>query len=201
MSDSKQFSSTDLLAFDDDTTLRWSCREKDVLCWLRIPGVFSVEWQILDLWQCDAGDFVTMTNCIADFPPNFKLHPLEKKGAAARKQGSFSAEYAESIEYVEAPNLWKVRSGDRLLWVGESRPQTRPIDGVLGLVEFREDALVARENNKQFADMNDYLAWSAGVRDEMSDQPEVLARVQHGIKVVNRLGSPRTYSDSRWGID
>ena len=197
MSDAQQFSSADLLPFNRDTTIRWSCRADDIICWLRLPGAFSDKWNIQDYWQCYDGDCTTITNRPQDFPSWFKLHPLETRGAAARKSISF--EEAESIERVDAPNIWRVQAGDRIFWTGGHRQVPAPVEGVLGMIEFREDALVVRENSRDFDDMESYILWQAGQHD--AETPAALvALIRNGLKIVRRLGSPRSYSTGNWGI-
>ena len=45
-------------------------------------------------------------------------------------------------EPMDCPNLWRVFAGDRLAWVGPPRGGVESVDGVLAVVEFRENALV-----------------------------------------------------------
>ena len=96
--------------------------------------------------------------------------------------------------------MWKAQPRDRILWVGEPRKYPRPIEQILGLVEFSEDALVARDNTKSISELNDYLDWASGSGEGEPLTKELVARVQHGLSVARRLGPPNSLSLVQWGI-
>ena len=196
MSDSTQFSDENLLNFDDDTTIRWSCRKDDVVCWFRLPGLFANDWNMRDFWQCWDGDFIVITNRTPDFPAGFKLHPTELQNTNAWEYECNPDPSLYAEEPFDAPNFWRVSTGDRLLWVGDERDGQEGIGGILGLVEFRENALVVRETNLPV----DYFEWAPGQVGTVGFEPTRLALVRNGVQVVRRLGLPRNLSTGNWGI-
>jgi hypothetical protein len=196
MSDSSQFSHDHLLDFDEDTTIRWSCRKDDIVCWLRMHGMFAGNWDMRDFWQCWDGDFLVITNRKSDFPAGFKLHPSELQDTTVWQYQSNPDPALYAAEPIDAPNLWRVRAGDRLLWVGDERDVQPSIEGILGLVEFRENALIARETNLEI----NYMEWVAGQPRRKEIEPSRLALVRNGVNVVQRLGLPQTLSTGEWGI-
>jgi hypothetical protein len=190
MPQSKQFSREDVVRFGDNSTVRWSCRENDVVCLMRLPGLFAQSWDMLDFWQCWGGDFITITNRPEDLPSWFELHPTEMRG---RNIGLFERgkSYADPVD---APNLWRVNAGDRVLWVGEKRPFQTSAEGVLAIVEFKEDALLVRETNRDV----DFMEWASGQpRDEPVPNMEL---VQRPVKIIQSLGVPRSLSAGGWGL-
>ena len=72
----------DVIDFQRDMTVRWPCRSGDLLIWSRVKNVFaSPDIRILDVWTMREGNFVTITNRLADLPPWFELHPTEVCGS------------------------------------------------------------------------------------------------------------------------
>lgn len=196
MSDLKEFSDDHLLNFDDDTTSRWSCRKGDVVCWFRLPGLFASDWKMLDFWQCWDGDFIVTTNRVSDFPAGFKLHPLELQDTLVWEYEKNPDPSLYAAEPFDAPNLWRVCAGDRILWVGDERDGQPAVEGILGLIEVRSNALVARETNLAV----DYLDWVAAQPTQDGRESARLELVRNGVNVVRRLGLPRNLSVGEWGI-
>jgi hypothetical protein len=83
---------------------------------------------------CDEAP-VTITNRWQDFPPWFDLHPLEVSGQFIpwMKQRMEACDYPE--EPIDGPNIWRVKGGDRVVWVGLPRSEQTSVDGVLGIVD------------------------------------------------------------------
>lgn len=138
-----------MIPFHSDTTLRWACRSADYVFWAKFQGLFASssgnEYKFADIWELRDGNFVTITNRYIDLPEWFDLHPSEVSGAAARWMiKRIEAGYKPS-EPVDGPNIWRVFAGDRLAWVGPKRGGVESDNGMLGLVEFTENALVYGE--------------------------------------------------------
>jgi hypothetical protein len=111
-------------------------------------GIFTPSDQahaLADIWELRDGDFVTLTNRVADLPAGFDLHPLEVAGSLALWMTKCLNEGYKQAEPIDGPNLWRVGAGDRVAWVGTSRPGVSSDDGILEVVSFRENALVYGE--------------------------------------------------------
>jgi hypothetical protein len=182
------------LLFASDNTFRWSCRQGDYLIWFRF-NIFADENQlpkVMGMWVLQDGNFVTITNRRQDLPPWFELHPLETSGSLVSwMQAKLNSGYKPSNP-TERDNLWRVFAGDRLAWVGPSRPDLKGEDGVLSLVDFRENALVIGEpfhpssGSPLFGSMK-------------KTTPEDAQRLRNGLLAACRLGIPRTVAaDDQW---
>ena len=81
--------------------------------------------------------WVTITNRWQNFPPWFDLHPLEVSGQFIpwMKERMEARDYPE--EPIDGPNIWRVKGGDRVVWVGLPRSEQTSVDGVLGIVDCR----------------------------------------------------------------
>jgi hypothetical protein len=192
MAQSMQFRGGDVISFGGNATLRWSCRENDVVGLMRLPGLFAQSWDMLDFWQCRDGDYLTITNRIEDLPSWFELHPTEIKG---RYLYQFKPESGRAYaDPVESPNIWRIYAGDRVLWVGEERPLQSSSEGILAIVEFKENALLVRETNRDV----DYMEWASG-GPKVEPVPN-MSLVKKAVKVIQSLGEPRSLSVSGWGL-
>jgi hypothetical protein len=68
------------MIFEQNTTVRWSCRSGDYVFWFSWRNIFAApenDLAINDLWEMKDGDFVTITNRVPDMPEWFTLHPTE----------------------------------------------------------------------------------------------------------------------------
>jgi hypothetical protein len=114
-------------------TLRWTCRSGDFVIWVRFTELSEdAELEILGLWQMKHGDYVTISNKKDDIPE-------------WTKDLGFSPEY---------PNFWRVIPGDRVVWVGRSRPGLLAEGwvsegGVLSLLDFRRHAIVMLDSKRE----------------------------------------------------
>ena len=178
-----------MVRFNADMTLRWACRAGDYLLWARFQGGYT----IADIWELRDGNSVTLTNRVADLPAWLDLHPLE---AAGRSIGWMQRKLADGYSPagpVDGPNLWRVFAGDRLAWVGPRRPGVESADGVLAVVEFRENALVYGEPLELEAGFGGFAAGEP--------PPEGARLCNAGWEAVCQAGLPRNASaDSRWCI-
>jgi hypothetical protein len=121
----------EVVSFRRDMTLRWPCRGGDFLLWFgyrdMVSGPDAIQCQ--DLWEMRDGHHVTITNRLEDLPPWFRLHPTEVCGSFVYKlmprveQGDYPS------EPMSGPNLWRLKVGDRVAWVGAHRPDRRSVNG------------------------------------------------------------------------
>jgi hypothetical protein len=125
-------------------TARWPCCQGDYLFWFRRDPLagFAGGPESLDVWQIPHGAYVTITNCWQDFPSWFDLHPTEVADGLIgwMKKRIEAHDYPE--EPIEGPNIWRVKGGDRVVWVGPAKPDQTSIDGVLGILDCRNAVAV-----------------------------------------------------------
>jgi hypothetical protein len=186
-----------LICFARDMTLRWPCRRGDFILWMRFSNIFSgpESIQILDLWEMRDGYHVTITNRPVDFPAWFELHPTEVCGSLAWKMKARIKEGRYPKEPLDAPNLWRLKSGDRVAWVGAERPERPSVDGILEIVACRECALVVGEGN--LGSLEDFVGFGAPLTPEA--KPEDVHRGHAAVEFVKQLGLPRTWGPE-WHI-
>jgi hypothetical protein len=103
------------------------------------------QFNVPDFWVMRDGDWVTITNRVEDLPPWFELHPLEAAGNIVYWMMKRLNDGYQPSEPCDGPNLWRVFAGDRLVWVGPSRTGLEAQNGVLGLINFEDNALVTGE--------------------------------------------------------
>jgi hypothetical protein len=180
-----------VVPFGDDMTKRISCRAGDFLVWIGCPGIFAATEQkpiIHDVWEMREGDFATVTNREDDLPNWFELHPTEVSNSLAYKMMErLNNGYAPG-PITEAPNLWRIRAGDRLAWVGNSRPGVAALGHILSLFDFRQSALVYGETNRKRT-MEELLAFGS-ISDE--GQKSINADKCHeAVEFVRTMGAPR----------
>ena len=100
-------------------------------------------------------------------------------------------------EPVTGPNIWRVFTGERIVWVGPERQGVKSLEkAVLGLLEFKENALVYGEPLK-YADGS--IEFGGFNHEETSVEGIELCKA--GWDAVKRSGLPRTIlADSQWRI-
>jgi hypothetical protein len=183
-------------SFGRDSTIRWSTRGGDYVMWVRCVNLFGQgesAYRILDFWELRDGDFVTITNRPEDLPVWFELHPTEVRNALAHKMmARLNAGHSPGVP-ADGPNLWRARSGDRLVWVG-GRGSERTREPVRGLLSLQECALVIGESSRP----GDWPAiFGAPSADQASPEDATLLRC--GFLRAVELGLPRSL-DARWGL-
>lgn len=190
------------ILFKSDTTIRWSCRQGDFLIWFRFSAfsqLFSEEDQrpkVIDIWEMKDGNFVTLTNRWQDLPSWFELHPLECSGSLVYRMQDKLNEGYNPPDPVDGPNLWRVLAGDRLVWIGKTRPDLKSEDGLLSLVDFRENALVVGE---PFDFSSGFPTFGGFLEDNFS--PEATQMCRNAMSAVVRLGVPRVVAaDDQWRL-
>jgi hypothetical protein len=184
----------EIIRFRQDMTLRWPCRRGDFLMWFGFSGIFSGPGAIrcYDLWEMRDGYHVTITNRFEDLPPWFRLHPSEICDSFVYKM----YEQIERGDYppspMDAPNLWRLKSGDRVAWVGADRPERRAVDGILAVLDCDECALLVGEGDR--GGLEEFAGFGCPSTPEMARQGLAICRA--ALKVVKSLGLPCT-----WGPD
>src|ERR1700722_7239033 len=179
--------------FSRDMTLRWPCRRGDFILWMGYSDIFSgsESIEIRDLWEMRDGYHVTITNRPEDFPAWFELHPTEVCDVLVYKMmARIQQGYTPPGECIDGPNLWRLKSGDRLAWVGCARHGRIAENGILGVLAFDECALVVGEGNLDSTE--DLVGFGAPTSTDM--KPEDAARCRAAVSVVKRLGLPRTWT-------
>jgi len=169
------------------------------MLWGKFQGIFSArghEFKLVDIWELRDGNFVTITNRLADLPYGFDLHPLEVSGPLTGWMMRRLDEGYKPEAPMEGPNLWRMLAGDRLVWVGPPRGGVVCENGILGLVTFGENALVYGEP----FDFSGDFPWFGGFeRDQIP--PDAAALCRRGWDAAVELGLPREASaDGKWSI-
>src|SRR6185437_10472419 len=93
---------------------------------------------------------------------------------------------------MQGPNLWRLKSGDRVAWVGADRPDRRSVNGILAILDCRDAALLVGEGEQ--GGLEEFAGFGKPSTPEM--KPDDVARCQTAVNVVRTLGLPRT-----WGPD
>lgn len=182
-----------ILPLKKDSTIRWSCRPGDFILWFRAKGIFADPEHagtVLDIWEMRDGDFVTITNRAEDLPEGFVLHPSEVCNRLAHEMVKRLNNGYQPGEIMEGSNLWRPKGGDRLVWVGPSRPGTESTGGVLSVLDFRECALAVGESNR--IGIQDLFAF--GSLSESHRSPEAIRMCQTAVEIVRKMGMPRTFA-------
>lgn len=178
--------------FDSDMTRRWSCRKGDFLAWFRWKNIFADPKNgvdILDVWEMRSGDFVTITNRMDDLPSWFELHPTEVCNRLAYEMMEKLNKGYRPGEIVDGPNLWRVRAGDRLAWLGEPRTGMQSCGSVLVILDFAQSALAVGETNRGQT-LEEAITF--GSLTPQGEHPESVARVREAVSMVREMGIPRT---------
>ena len=176
--------------FADASTLYWSAREGDHVLWVRCINLFATgesAFRILDFWELHDGDRVTITNQVANLPAGFELHPTEVQDALCYEMMRRLDAGWQPGPIVDGPELWRVRSGDRLVWTGESHADRVACNHVVELVDFAENALASGCSTvpRQFLEI-----FGAPTKDEATQQDTQQLRA--GFLAAVGQGTPRT---------
>jgi hypothetical protein len=185
----------EIVDFKRYMTLRWPCRRGDFLLWMRYRDILSVfsgpeAIQCYDLWEMRDGYHLTITNRLADLPPWFKLHPTEVCDSFVYKMMAEVEKGDYPSEPIVGPNLWRLRSGDRVAWVGSERPDRHSVNGILAILDCRESALAVGEAD--WDSVKEFAGFGAPTTQEM--KPDDVARCQAAVNAVKKLGLPREWA-------
>ncbi len=177
--------------FRGDETLRWSCRAGEYVLWVGTDTFLTADhessWKIRDFWQMRDADFLTITNRWPDLPVWFELNPLEVANRAVwEMQKRLGAGYKPK-EPMDGPNIWRVKAGDRLVWVSLQHP-SKPVREIL---TFEDCALVLGENSNPT--FNATIFFGAPEGKELP--PPAASAMRAGFKAAAGLGVPRTFAE------
>lgn len=180
-----------------DFTERWSCREGDILVWLRAPEYLEAndDFRVADFWYLRDGEHVIVSNRAVDFPAWFTLHPTEAVGAEADRIMAKLNEGWEPEDPVDGPNVWRVCAGDRVVWVGHRSDSPAADDGVLRVLDCRENALVAGEGRHN--GIEEWMAFGDLPTEQPTSEQGRLMRA--GVAAAKSLGAPRNVA-TEWFI-
>ena len=145
------------------------------------------DWRILDLWELRDGDFLTITSRVADLPEWFQLYPEETAGMVALQFDFDNAAEAP----VEGPNIWRVESGHRLVWVDENNA-AQPVVEILDLWC---DALVVGDSVSTDFDRRMHF----GASKKLAGRPGAFKAVRAGFVRAVQIGPAQSISVG-WGF-
>jgi hypothetical protein len=177
-------------SFGADKTVRWPCRVGEFVLWVSIDSFLFLNssrpsiWTIRDFWQMREGDFVTISNRWPDLPPWFELHPSEVEHAAALEMAKRLNAGYQPRQPLARPNIWRVPTGDRLIWVTTNDPN-QPVREILNLGAC---ALVIRENTTPEV-MNNLVTLT---EDHLAPAQAIAMRT--GFDAAVSLGAPREFA-------
>ena len=176
--------------FGSDDTLRWSCRAGEYLLWVGTDSFLTSDrssgWTTRDFWQMRDGDFVTITNRWADLPAWFELHPLEVADRAALEMMKRLDAGYKQREIMDGPNLWRMKAGDRLVWV-TNRDRSQPVREIL---ELKACVLAIADNASPSSDFDAVFRALQGTELPASDA----AAMRVGFDAATALGAPRIFA-------
>ena len=181
----------EIVRFAQDMTLRWPCRRGDFILWIRYSNIFAgtESLKIYDLWEMRDGYHVTITNRPEDFPAWFELHPTEVCNSLALKLAARIEKGQYPKVPLDGPNLWRLKSGDRVAWVGAGRPERPSVDGILAVVDCRESALAVGEGDR--GGLEEFVGFGAPTTRNI--KPEDAACCRAAVEVVKQLGLARSW--------
>jgi hypothetical protein len=177
--------------FHSDETVRWSCRTGELVIAVSAKSLFSDNqesgWTIRDFWQMRDGDFVTITNRWMDLPVWFELHPLEVANRAAYEMMKRLKEGYKPKERFDGPNIWRIKSGDRLAWVSYDHGTS----AVREIVDFRNCALALGETSNPSL----FASLTYGAPDDTELPATIVDALRAGFTQAVALGGLRVFTD------
>lgn len=185
---------------EGNTTLRWPCREGDFVLWIRWRDILlAPHVDVIDIWALRDGDSITITNRVADLPAWFELHPTEVQGMLAYEMGLKLKQGHQPGEVIDGPNLWRLAAGDRLAWLGVSRPGYQATNGIIAILDFSECALAIGESTRP-QDLFEFAAFGAlRAAPGTNRYTQDAARCHTAITIVENLGIPQVLQGEEGG--
>ena len=185
-----------------DFTRRLSCRDGDLLLWMR-PGnvligtVENLKWEMPDCWFLQDGTNILITNRSIDLPDWIELHPMETAGALAfQTMRRLQTGWLPS-DPVDAPNIWRVCAGDRVAFAGKSRPGVSACaDGLVEIFDFRESAMIVGE--AYHGGLEDFMSF--GQPGDSAPSKQQQATAEAAVEAIRRLGMPRSLA-LKWHLE
>lgn len=193
MDNSSEIVANCVYRFNEDTTKRLSFRKSDLLVQVRFTSFFSKQLSIVDLWEMKSGQYATITNRIEDLPSWFRFHPTE----VCNRLAFIMLDRFNKGDYPPAPmdasNIWRIRAGDRVIWLGGERPDIKSEQGIINIFTFSECALLYGEPMSDYIDQ--FLNFGALVENAKNE--EKILQTRNAIEIVKAMGIPRSFS-SDW---
>lgn len=90
-------------------------------------------------------------------------------------------------EPVEGPNVWRVMTGDRIIWIGGVEAHDN--NPAHTLVAFGHNALVFGERRIHAGDLASFLSFGPPIENSPSDK--LVSLLRRGLDDVRELGLPR----------
>lgn len=187
----------EITALSHDFTQRLSFRAGDLLVWLRSPSLFgsAQDYRISDLWYLRDGDHAVVSNRSIDFPPWFELNPTEAANEEASRMMRRLSEGWEPGDVVDGPNIWRVLSGDRIVWIRIGETGSSPESCIRQIFDCSSNALIAGEG--RLDSPMQFVEYGALPAREL-DAKEA-ASVRAAVAAATALGVPRSMSTD-WSI-
>lgn len=140
-----------------------------------------------DVWKLSDNTQILLTNRHQDLPDWFKMHPLETGGTALgwMKQ-LLEAGYEPPEDPMEGPGIWRLCSGDKLVWLHHTRNADQ-----MTIYEIGACGLLVRAST---GDSEDLPFLSDGI--DQPDDATDLKRVQDCWGQISLLPASRTFSDT-----
>jgi hypothetical protein len=142
--------------------------------------------QCFDLWEMRDGYRLIVTNRLEDLPPWFRLHPTEVYGSLAYRMMDKVEKGDYPSEPMDGPNLWRLKSGDRVAWVGAERPDRHPVNGILAILDCRESALAVGAAGWECPGVAGF-----GAPTIADTKPDDVALCRAAVNAVRKMGLPR----------
>lgn len=179
--------------FTNDSTLYLPVKKGDFLIFCPFRGILykpEEAYTIADIWELKDGEKVTVSNRPCDFPDWFELHPTEVRNRLAREMMKKLETGYEPKEIMDGPNIWRLREGDRMIWMGESRAGYPDDFGLLQVFNFESSALVVGE---PYDSGYESLIEFGNVTDRW-EKTKFSIKGKNAFFLLTYLGVPRSFS-------
>lgn len=97
-------------------------------------------------------------------------------------------------EPMDGPSIWRIKNGDSVAWIGDSRPDMVSREGVLQIINFQACALILGEPIS--GSLEQFISFGA-LLEPMDEAKGAAART--AMRLIIGQGVPRTYSED-WSI-
>lgn len=145
------------------------------------------ELQLTDIWKLNGNTQILLTNRHQDLPYWFQMHPLETGGEALEWMRTLlEAGYEPPEDPMEGPGIWRLCSGDKLVWLHHT-----PNADQMTIYEMGACALLVIAS----AGDSEGLALLLEDIDSPEDATD-LKRVQDCRGRISLLPASRTFSDT-----
>ena len=178
-----------IIEINRDMTERISLRKGDYLIWYTWSSIWGNPKdciKINDVWELQDGDFITITNRYEDLPGWLELFPTEVQGILVNKLLDKFNKGEYPAQPVDACNVWRVKSGDKIACIHDSEHKIYSIN---------ENSFVIGDNSKDTENL--FLNFGALTNYAMHrDAINVAREIQD---YICQLGLPRTFA-TEWRI-